>query len=107
MRKFANEELKEVLKNLENGIVYSIISQRGNGIGEIWADRTFIYWCRSGKSAIKKNIMNLRWFLQILCRDDTDIDVAVYSEYHIGYIPTSKQYKAIDHSMSHPNVLGK
>lgn len=107
MRIFTNEELKEVLKNLDNGVVYSIISRKGYGAGEIWADKTFIRWSHRGKSAVKKNIAYLRWFLQILCRDDIDIDVAVYSEYHMGYIPTSEQYKAIDHSMSHPNVLGK
>lgn len=108
MKKFTNDEIKAIRENLENGVVYCGI-KNGFGTGRIYISDTSknIQYEYYGSSAMKDTERNLRWILETVFDDCETITPAEWSDYHLDYIPIDKQYKAIDCSLSHPNVCGK
>lgn len=109
MRKFTNNEISEIRKNLNNGVVYVGVANGRMTGGKIYHSAypsKFIAWEHYGQSAIKNTNEQLRWLLETIFDDCDDIVIGVWSDYHIAYIPLDKSYEAFDYSTSHPNVLG-
>ena len=105
MKKYSNIELKRILENLKNGSVYIGI-YNNYGSGKISYYNNFINYSYFGSSVVKANIKNLRWLLENIFNECNKITEAVYSEYHVNYIPIDKKYNAVDLSRKHPNVYG-
>ena len=107
MKKYTHNELKKILNNIKNGVVYCGISPTGYGIGRIYKISSgYIGWQHYGESVNKMNIRDLRFIIEVIFNCCDCITPAEWSDYHVGYIPIDKQYKGIDYSMSHPNVFG-
>lgn len=106
MKHYTNKELTAILTDMKNGVVYCGIDKYNRGIGTISADNQYICYQHYGASATKSNINGLRWLLENIFDECQIITPAVYSEYHINFIPVDTQYKAIDLSAKHPNVNG-
>ena len=109
MRKFTEQEISEIRKKLDEGVVYvGVKGDRATG-GEIYHSAypsKFISWRHYGQSAVKNTNKDIHWLIETIFEDCDDIVPAVWSDYHISYIPLDKSYEAIDYSTSHPNVLG-
>lgn len=106
MKHYTNKELTAILNTMKSGAIYCGIDKYNRGIGTISADNQYIHFQHYGSSAVKSNIDDLRWLLENIFDDCAIITSAVYSEYHINYIPVDTQYKAIDYSANHPNTYG-
>lgn len=105
MKKYSNNELNKILKELNNGVDYCAIAN-GYGVGHIWVYNNFIFWRHYGQSAQKNNVAELKWLIENIFSDCELITPCEYSEYHIGYIPKDKQFNGFDHSTQHPNAYG-
>ncbi|MBR4123762.1 MAG: hypothetical protein IKT93_05030 [Clostridia bacterium] len=103
MKKYTNKELKNILNDINGGAVYVGI-KNGRGIGKIASYKNYIEWSYYGSSCEKKTVENLRWLLENIFSDCDAITPAIYSKYHINYIPVNKQYGGIDLSWMHPNI---
>lgn len=109
MRKFNNTEIAEIRKNLNNGVIYVGVKNGRATIGRIYHSAypsKFIAWEYYGQSAVKDTNEQIRWLLETIFEDCDDIVEAVWSDYHVSYVPIDKSYKAIDLSSSHPSVFG-
>jgi len=106
MKNYTNNELKTILNNLKNDISYCGI-RNGYGVGHIFqTDSGYIGWQHFGQSANRMTVSQLRFVVETIFSDCECIVEAQYSDYHINNIPKDKRYKGIDHSASHPNVMG-
>jgi hypothetical protein len=105
MKKYTDTELKNILDDISSGAVYVGI-KNGCGVGELRGFLNYIEWRHYGSSCEKKNITGLRWIIENIFNDCDIITPAIYSEYHINYIPVNKKYNGIDFSFSHPNIYG-
>lgn len=108
MRQFTDQEIDEIYTNIKNGIHYCGI-RNGFGEGVIYKSGEhgeFIAFRYFGESAVKSNKRNLCWLLQNIFERCETISQAVWSDYHINYVPIKGGYKGIDFSRSHPNVFG-
>lgn len=105
MKKYTDSELEKILNDISGGAVYVGISN-GYGVGEIRGYMSYIEWRHYGSSCEKKTIKNLRWIIENIFDDCDIITPAIYSEYHINYIPVDEKYNGIDFSFSHPNING-
>ena len=106
MKKYSNQELKEILENLKNGSLYTGVTKGNYGDGVISYHNGYIRYTHFGSSAVKANIRDLRWLVETIFNECNEITEAVYSEYHVNYIPLNKKYKGIDLSRKHPNTYG-
>ena len=105
MKKYTDKELKAILNDINTGTVYTAICNN-YGTGTIKSYLNYIEWNYYGSSCEKKNINNLRWIIENIFGDCAEITPAIYSAYHINYIPANKKYNAIDLSSSHTNIHG-
>lgn len=113
MKHYTNKELKVILENIKNDIVYCGICD-GRGIGKIFCTGYGnLGWEHYGSSAIKMTVRDLRWVIEIIFCECELITPAEWSDYHVGYVPIDKRYKGFDLSYKdangkpiHPNVCG-
>ena len=91
MRKFTNNEIAEIRKNINNGMIYVPVQKNGKAFGGAIFHSPypskFITWRYYGQSAIKDTNKQLRWLLETIFDDCEDITEAVWNEYLIDYIP--------------------
>ena len=109
MRKFTNQEIAEIRRNLNNGVVYVGVKNGKATIGRIYRSAypsKFIAFEYYGQSAVKNTNEQVRWLLETIFEDCDNIVEAVWSDYHVSYIPIDGSYEPIDLSGSHPNVFG-
>ena len=111
MRKFTNQEITEIRKNISEGTIYVPVYKNGKAFGGAIFHSSypskFISWRYYGQSAIKDTDEQLRWLLENIFDDADEVVRATYSEYHIGFVPEDERYERIDSSTRHPNVFGK
>jgi hypothetical protein len=106
MKRYTTKELKNILDHINAGGVYVGICN-GRGVGKIYAaNKSYIRFEHYGGSATKNNTNGIRWIIENIFNDCDLITPAVYSEYHINYIPVDEKYAGIDFSFTHPNVYG-
>ena len=105
MKRYTDSEIQEIRKNLIAGAVFCGI-ENNRGIGTIRATKELLLWNHFGSSANKNTIGDLRWILETIFKNCSEIVPCEYSEYHINYIPTDTTYTAVDFSASHPNAYG-
>ena len=106
MKKYTNIELKAIIKELKEGIIYCGIDNYNRGIGIIFYSDNLIKWNHYGSSANDCTIKELRFILESIFEECSIITKAKYSEYHINYIPIDTNYIGIDISSKHPNTFG-
>lgn len=110
MKHYTNTELSRILADIKAGHPY--VGVRGNRMigGYILPhsqQRSLIVYRHYGSSAIKANREQLRWLLETIFDDADEVVRAIYSEYHIDFVPEDERYERIDSSTRHPNVFGK
>jgi hypothetical protein len=106
MRKFTRKEIAEIRADINNGTVYCGI-HNGFGVGRIFKSVAGnFYYEYYGQSAVNNTIADLAWLLETIFADCETVTPAEWSDYHINYVPIDKQYRGIDVSPSHPNILG-
>lgn len=105
MKKYNNTELKAILENINNGVVYIGI-RNGSGVGRIYKHCHYIRWEYFGSSATPARVDDLKWIIENIFNDCELITPGIYSEYHINYIPIDEKYNGIDFSYTHPNIYG-
>lgn len=100
MRKFTNQEISKIRKNINNGKIYVPVQKNGKAFGGAIFHSPypskFISWQHYGQSAIKDTDEQLRWLLEIIFDDCEDIVEAVWNEYLIDYVPL-KDELVLDH----------
>lgn len=111
MKHYTNKELKEILEDMKSGTVYTGILPNGYGEGRIYYGygnnyKPYIFWRSAGASANSPTLKEFRWLLEVIFENCELITPAVWSDYHINYIPIDTRYKGFDNSMKHPNVCG-
>ena len=109
MREFTNQEIAEIRRNLNNDVVYVGVKNGKATIGRIYHSAypsKFIAFEYYGQSAVKDTNEQVRWLLETIFEDCDNIVEAVWSDYHVSYIPIDGSYEPIDLSGSHPNVFG-
>lgn len=106
MKHYTNKELTEILDSMICGEDYCGIDKHNRGIGHIFSNGEYIYYNHFGSSATKANISGLKFILNTIFDDCELVVPCEYSDYHINYIPKSKNYIGIDLSTKHPNVCG-
>ena len=106
MKRYTDSEIQEIREQLTNGAVFCGI-ENNRGIGTIRADKCLLSWNHYGSSASRNTVDDLRWILETIFKNCSEIVPCEYSEYHINYIPVDRKYSAVDFSASHPNVYGK
>lgn len=91
MRKFTNQEIAEIRKNINKGKIYIPVYKNGKAFGGAIFHSPypskFISWRYYGQSAIKDTDEQLRWLLETIFDDCEDITEAVWNEYLIDYVP--------------------
>lgn len=105
MKKYSNEELKEIKKNLSSGVKYTGV-KNNLGSGVIYTDGKYVHFKLYGSSAIKNTIKDLKWLLETIFNEYDFITECQWSDYHINYKPINENYSCVDLSRSHPNVCG-
>ena len=105
MRKFTDEEIAAIRKNIDNGVLYCGI-KNGRGQGLIQKHLGYISYRHFGSSAVKNTDKDLKWLATTIFEDCDDIVPAVWSDYHINYIPVDSKYQGVDMSREHPNAFG-
>lgn len=83
-----------------------VIGGVGTGVISLSDDKRLIRWSHFGSSAERYTKKDLRFILEVIFDDCEDFSEAVWSDYHIAYIPTEKGYVGFDYSGQHPNALG-
>ena len=110
MRKFTNKEIAEIRRNINNGTIYVPVQKNGKAFGGAIFHSPypskFIAFEYYGQSAVKDTNEQVRWLLETIFEDCDNIVEAVWSDYHVSYIPIDGSYEPIDLSGSHPNVFG-
>lgn len=107
MRKYTDKELLAILADLAAGEKFCGITENGRGTGLIYlTDNLYIGWNYYGSSANDFSVDSLRFILETIFNECKTICKAVYSEYHINWIPAGTVYIGVDMSRSHPNVYG-
>lgn len=109
MKRYTDNELQSILDDINKGTVYcGVRSSDGYGVGEIMlsSDSRFIAYSHYGSSAVDSTIRGLRFLMEKIFDDCAIITPAVWSDYHIAYIPIDPQYKGFDCSREHPNTFG-
>lgn len=91
MRKFTNQEIAEIRRNINNGTIYVPVQKNGKAFGGAIFHSPypskFISWRYYGQSAIKDTNEQLRWLLENIFDDCEGITEAVWNEYLIDYTP--------------------
>ena len=91
MRKFTNNEIAEIRKNINNGTIYVPVQKNGKAFGGAIFHSPypskFITWRYYGQSAIKDTDKQLRWLLENIFDDCEDITEAVWNDYLVDYVP--------------------
>lgn len=105
MKCFTNEEITAMRININNNIVYCGIRNE-KGTGRIYKQGNYIAWQNFGQSAIENNDKALRWLLEEIFDKCETVSPAIWSNYHINYVPDNPLYKGIDLSREHPNTFG-
>lgn len=105
MKKYTDKEIKKIYNDLNNGAIYCGVCNN-KGVGMIYASGLYIRWQHYGQSANKNTPENLRWLIENIFIDCDIITPAIYSKYHVNYIPVNEKYTGIDFSMNHPNIYG-
>lgn len=105
MKSYNRNELKAILQHLNNGGAYCGI-YNGGGWGRLYKSGSMLIWDYCGQGATKSTLKGLKWIIENIFDDCDEMAQAVWSDYHINYIPIDKQYRAIDLSAQHPNVCG-
>ena len=108
MKKFTDTEIAKIRADINKEIVYCGICN-GYGTGRIWKSRNqqYIHYSHFGAAAIDNSDDQLRWLLETIFEDCEDVAPAIWSDYHINYVPIDEHYKGIDYSVKHPNTFGK
>lgn len=104
MQHFTDKEIIEIRENLNKGVCYCGICN-GYGEGLIYERRNFIKYSHYGSSAIKNNDEQLRWLLETIFEECDTITPAVWSDYHMNYVPYTPLYKGIDFNRKHSKCL--
>lgn len=106
--KLSEEQLNKIYDDLHNGICYCGI-RNNRGVGRIvyspYIEMTLVQ--NYGSTYVPNDKQKLKACIEIFFSDEEDIVPAVYSEYHVNYIPEDSRYEAVDFSDCHPNVYGK
>lgn len=110
MKHYTNTELSRILADIKAGRPY--VGVRGNSmVGGVIVlhphSNDWINYDRHGSSSVKANRNRLRWVIETIFEDADEIVPAVYSEYHICFVPEDEKYERIDYSLRHPNVFLK
>lgn len=105
MQRFTDKEITKIYNNINKGIYYCGICN-GRGEGAIYKDGDYIAWRHYGQSANDNNKEELQWLLQVIFKECETVSPAVWSDYHINYIPDTALYKGVDCSREHPNTFG-
>ena len=91
MRKFTNQEIAEIRRNINDGKIYVPVQKNGKAFGGAIFHSPypskFITWRHYGQSAIKNTNEQLRWLLETIFDDCEDITEAVWNEYLVDYTP--------------------
>lgn len=91
MRKFTNQEIAEIRRNINNGEIYVPVQKNGKAFGGAIFHSPypskFISWRHYGQSAIKDTDEQLRWLLETIFDDYEDITEGVWNEYLVDYTP--------------------
>lgn len=91
MRKFTNNEIAEIRRNINNGTIYVPVQKNGKAFGGAIFHSPypskFISWRYYGQSAIKDTDEQLRWLLENIFDDCEDITEAVWNDYLVDYVP--------------------
>lgn len=98
--------LRKILSDINNGGKYIGIS-KGRGTGIIF--RTpygNIGWNHYGESACPSTIRGLKFILEVIFNDCECFVPAIWSDYHVNYIPADTRFRAVDLSAKHPNICG-
>lgn len=110
MKHYTDTELAHIFEQIKAGRPY--VGVRGNRMvgGAILLHphlTSYINYERHGSSAVKANKKQLRWVIETIFEDADEVVPAVYSQYHICFVPEDERYERIDYSTKHPNVFGK
>lgn len=110
MKHYTDTELTHILEEIKAGRPF--VGVRGDSmVGGVIAIHSqlnnWINYDRHGASTVKANIERLRWVIETIWEDADEIVPAIYSEYHIDFVPEDEKYKRIDYSTKHPNIFGK
>lgn len=91
MRKFTNQEIAEIRRNINNGTIYVPVQKNGKAFGGAIFHSPYpsenIAFRHYGQSAIKNTDEQLLWLLETIFDDCDDITEAVWNEYLIDYVP--------------------
>lgn len=91
MRKFTNQEIEEIRKNINNGTIYVPVQNSGKAFGGAIFHAPYpsenIAFRHYGQSAIKNTDEQLRWLLETIFNDCEDITEAVWNDYLVDYVP--------------------
>lgn len=106
--KLSEKKLNKIYNDLHDGICYCGI-RSNRGVGRIvyspYTDMTLVQ--NYGSIYVSNDKQKLKNYIEIFFADEDDIVPAVYSEYHVNYIPEDSKYEAVDLSGCHPNVYSK
>lgn len=110
MKHYTDTELSHIFEQIKRGVPF--VGVRGNSMvsGVILLhphSTSYINYERHGSSTIKTNKKNLRWVIENIFDDADEIVPAIFSEYHICFVPEDERYERIDYSTKHPNVFRK
>lgn len=91
MRKFTDNEIAEIRKNINNGTIYVPVQKNGKAFGGAIFHAPYpsknIAYRHYGQAAIRNTDKQLRWLLERIFPDCEDITEAVWNEYLIDYVP--------------------
>lgn len=98
MKNYTNDELKNIIKELKNGVVYTAIKNNTSFHHTLEYFNGFIHFNYYGSSAIKPTIKDLKWLLNTIYNDCELITPSVYSDEHLNYKPIDEQYYTFNYT---------
>lgn len=105
MKHYTDSEIQAIRESITSGTVFCGI-ESNRGIGTIRADKNLLFWNHFGSSANKNTNDDLRWIVETIFSNCSEIVPCEYSDYHMNYIPIDSRYTPVDMSAQHPNVYG-
>lgn len=105
MKHYTEKEIKKIRSQMNDGAEFCGI-MNDKGVGLIYRSGEFINWKHFGSSANGNNDKELRWIIETIFKDCSEIVPCVWSAYHVNHVPVNCLYGRIDMSASHPNVYG-